>query len=114
MRYGALPVTRSVGGLADTVTDIDTAHPEGAACTGFTFDDPTAEALAGCAHRADASAAAGARRAGVRRGETGSPTPAGSPPRVPARPRTDFTVRIVPFHPEARVPTELPLIRWQA
>jgi len=32
---------------------------------------------------------------------------------VAARPRTDFTVRIVPCHAEARVPTELPLIRWQ-
>ncbi|MDE2580307.1 MAG: alpha-glucan family phosphorylase [Rhodospirillales bacterium] len=30
-----------------------------------------------------------------------------------ARPRTDFTVRILPYHPEARVPVELPLIRWQ-
>ncbi|MGC8477601.1 MAG: hypothetical protein ACP5NP_14725 [Acetobacteraceae bacterium] len=30
-----------------------------------------------------------------------------------ARPRTDFTVRILPAHPEARVPAELPLIRWQ-
>ena len=52
MRYGALPVTRSVGGLADTVTDIDTAHPETAAGTGFTFDDPTAAALAGGVRRA--------------------------------------------------------------
>jgi len=31
-----------------------------------------------------------------------------------ARPRTDFSVRILPWHPEARVPAELPLIRWQA
>ena len=30
-----------------------------------------------------------------------------------ARPRTDFTVRIVPYHIEARVPAEMPLIRWQ-
>ena len=30
-----------------------------------------------------------------------------------ARPRTDFTVRIVPYHNEARVPAEMPLIRWQ-
>ena len=52
MRYGALPVTRPVGGLADTVTDIDTAHPEATAGTGFTFDDPTAAALAGCVRRA--------------------------------------------------------------
>ncbi len=30
-----------------------------------------------------------------------------------ARPRTDFTVRILACHPDARVPAELPLIRWQ-
>jgi starch phosphorylase len=30
-----------------------------------------------------------------------------------ARPSRDFTVRIIPCHPEARVPAELPLIRWQ-
>ena len=30
-----------------------------------------------------------------------------------SRPASDFTVRILPFHPEARVPAELPLIRWQ-
>ncbi|MBW4089861.1 MAG: hypothetical protein HIU82_01940 [Proteobacteria bacterium] len=32
---------------------------------------------------------------------------------VAARPRTDFTVRVVPYPAEARVPTEPPLIRWQ-
>ncbi len=30
-----------------------------------------------------------------------------------ARPAGDFTVRVVPFHPEARVPLENPLIAWQ-
>jgi hypothetical protein len=30
-----------------------------------------------------------------------------------ARPAADFTPRVVPYHPEARVPTEAPLIRWQ-
>ena len=54
MRYGALPVTRPVGGLADTVIDIDTAHPERAAGTGFTFADPTPEALTACVARAGA------------------------------------------------------------
>ncbi len=29
-----------------------------------------------------------------------------------ARPHTDYAARIVPDHPEARVPAELPLIRW--
>jgi starch phosphorylase len=30
-----------------------------------------------------------------------------------ARPAADFTPRVVPYHPEARVPTEAPLICWQ-
>ena len=30
------------------------------------------------------------------------------------RPASDFTVRILPAHPAARLPAELPLIRWQA
>ncbi len=33
---------------------------------------------------------------------------------VTARPPSHYTVRIVPAHPAARIPTELPLIRWQA
>ncbi len=32
---------------------------------------------------------------------------------VTARPPEHFTVRAVPFHPDARLPTELPLIAWQ-
>jgi starch phosphorylase len=28
------------------------------------------------------------------------------------RPSWHFTPRVVPFHPEARVPIELPLIAW--
>jgi starch synthase len=52
MRYGALPVTRAVGGLADSVTDIATAHPDRACGTGFAFSDPTPEALADCLRRA--------------------------------------------------------------
>lgn len=53
MRYGALPVTRNVGGLADTVTDIDTVHPDSTAGTGFVFSDPTVDALAACLRRTD-------------------------------------------------------------
>jgi starch phosphorylase len=30
-----------------------------------------------------------------------------------ARPAKDFTARVVPYHPEARVPIEIPLIAWQ-
>ena len=72
MRYGALPVTRPVGGLADTVTDIDTAHADTATGTGFTFVDPTAEALVGCVRRAgglfrDPVAWRRAQRAAMRR-----------------------------------------------
>ncbi|MGC8525399.1 MAG: glycogen synthase GlgA [Acidibrevibacterium sp.] len=52
MRYGALPVTRKVGGLADTVTDIDSPDAGPGEGTGFTFDDPTAIALASCVRRA--------------------------------------------------------------
>jgi starch phosphorylase len=29
------------------------------------------------------------------------------------RPESDFTVRVVPFHSEARLPLELPLVAWQ-
>ena len=54
MRYGALPVTRPVGGLADTVVDIADADREDAGGTGFTFAEPTAGALAACLRRAGA------------------------------------------------------------
>jgi starch phosphorylase len=30
-----------------------------------------------------------------------------------ARPVNDYTVRVVPYHPDANLPTELPLIAWQ-
>ena len=42
MRYGAVPVVRLTGGLADTVTDLD-EHPESA--TGFGFRSFTPESL---------------------------------------------------------------------
>lgn len=43
MRYGALPLVRRTGGLADTVFDGE---------NGFTFDDPTAEAISKTVDRA--------------------------------------------------------------
>ncbi len=49
MAYGSLPIVREVGGLKDTVFDID-KNPQRA--TGFTFTDPTAEALLICVQRA--------------------------------------------------------------
>jgi starch synthase len=52
MRYGALPVTRPVGGLADTVTDPEQGRDCGAEGTGFVFGDSTAEALGKCVDRA--------------------------------------------------------------
>jgi starch synthase len=51
MRYGALPVTRAVGGMADTVQDVDS--DEGTVPgTGFLFDDPDALSLLRCVERA--------------------------------------------------------------
>jgi starch synthase len=41
MRYGCVPVVRSTGGLADTVTDIEGAPGHG---TGFVFEEFSAEA----------------------------------------------------------------------
>lgn len=46
MRYGTIPVVRRVGGLADSVLDADAEAAAGSAdATGFTFDEPTAEAV---------------------------------------------------------------------
>ena len=41
MRYGCIPIARSTGGLADTITDVST-FPEG---TGFLFEEATPKAL---------------------------------------------------------------------
>lgn len=43
-RYGTLPLVRRVGGLADTVENLDSRTGEG---TGFTFDEYSPEALLG-------------------------------------------------------------------
>jgi starch synthase len=48
LRYGTLPVVRSVGGLADTVIDLD----GGAGATGFVFDAATPAAFERCVLRA--------------------------------------------------------------
>ena len=53
MRYGALPLTRPVGGLADTVVDA-TGTIDGDGATGFTFRDPDAAGLLSALDRAAA------------------------------------------------------------
>lgn len=47
-RYGALPIVRRTGGLADSVRDLGAAQP-----TGVVFDAPTIDALADAVRRAD-------------------------------------------------------------
>ncbi len=49
MAYGTLPIVREVGGLKDTVVDYD-KQPEDA--TGFSFIEPTPQALLICMQRA--------------------------------------------------------------
>ena len=60
LRYGAVPIVRRTGGLADTVEDASDDLRSG---TGFVFDDPTPQALSAAVTRA---LAAFAGRAGWR------------------------------------------------
>ena len=53
LRYGAVPIVSRVGGLADTVVDVEEAGREDGAGTGFTFGPVTAENLAGTLRRAN-------------------------------------------------------------
>ncbi len=53
-RYGAVPIARRTGGLADTVVDCDEALETG---TGFLFDKPTGTALLGAIQRGLAATA---------------------------------------------------------
>jgi len=46
LRYGAVPVVRGTGGLADTVVDTDLESLLAGTATGFAFDEPTPAALA--------------------------------------------------------------------
>ncbi len=48
-RYGAVPVARSTGGLAETIEDFD---PQSGRGTGILFEDYSSEALAGALRRA--------------------------------------------------------------
>ena len=49
LRYGTLPLVRRTGGLADTVVNASHDAIVEDRATGFSFDDPTASALAGTA-----------------------------------------------------------------
>jgi starch synthase len=49
LRYGTIPVVRATGGLAETVTDIDS---DAAAGNGFSFSEFTPEALISTLERA--------------------------------------------------------------
>jgi starch synthase len=52
MRYGALPVTRHVGGVTDTVVDAESDQADDVGATGFIFDGETPDAMTGCIRRA--------------------------------------------------------------
>jgi starch synthase len=52
LRYGALPLVRRVGGLADTVVDATSVTLADGTATGFAFADPTPQALAATVDRA--------------------------------------------------------------
>jgi starch synthase len=52
LRYGAVPIVSRVGGLADTVMDVEDADIAGGATTGFKFGPVTAENLTGALRKA--------------------------------------------------------------
>ncbi len=52
LRYGTVPVVRSVGGLIDTVADTTEARLQAGTATGFMFGPASKEALALAVHRA--------------------------------------------------------------
>jgi starch synthase len=52
MRYAAVPIVRSVGGLADSVIDADPAALRKGSATGFAFEGTGVEEFAACVRRA--------------------------------------------------------------
>jgi starch synthase len=52
MRYGALPVTRHVGGVTDTVVDADSEPAGDEGANGIVFDKETPGAMVDCVRRA--------------------------------------------------------------
>ena len=66
LKYGSLPLVRSVGGLADTVVDADLATLEDQTATGFTFRDFSGDAYRHAVRRAFALFARKAAWARVR------------------------------------------------
>ena len=52
LRYGTLPVVREVGGLADTVVDVNAKTLAAGTATGFVFQQPQPEAFFGAVQRA--------------------------------------------------------------
>jgi len=52
LRYGAIPIVRNSGGMADSVVDATAETVHKGTATGFAFDHPTAADFVACARRA--------------------------------------------------------------
>jgi starch synthase len=52
MRYGTFPLVRNSGGMADTVIDASPDAIRQGTATGFSFDEPSAQAFSDCVNRA--------------------------------------------------------------